>query len=237
MTIYSFQFMNHRPEDFGNYIRTKTHNIGFPSRNKITAEIPFSNTKYDFSNIYGGQTYNERELEFVINVFDPNHWDQVTMHRIKTKLANWLESGKGKQPLVDEKLPGWHFMAEPETGLSIEDNYQSGELAVKFVAYPFMIRDTPVGDDVWDTFNFEHDVAQYTSFKVNGSKTVLLINSGITTSYPEIIADADMTIIIGNREYSIKAGTSTGIELPIGESSVLVKGTGNVSLVWHKEVI
>lgn len=237
MTIYSFQFMNHRPEDFGNYIRTKTHNIGFPSRKKITAEVPFSNSNYDFSSIYGGQTYNERELEFVINVFDPNHWDQVTMHRLKTELVNWLESGNGKQPLIDEKLPGWHFLAEPEASLSLEDKYQSGELKVTFVAYPFMIRNKPEGNDVWDTFEFEYDVAQYTSFKVNGSKVALLINSGITASYPEIIVDTDMKITIGNSEYSIKAGSSTGIELPVGENSVLVKGTGNISLVWHKEVI
>lgn len=237
MIFYSFFYLNHKPEDFNKYARVKSSDIGFPGRNKITAEIPFSNNKYDFSSIYGGQTYSERELEYVIHVFNPDDLTDQQMHQIKTKLANWLESGKGKQPLVDEKLPGWHFMAEPETALSLEDNYQSGELTVKFIAYPFMIRDSAEGDDVWDTFNFEYDVAQITSFKVDGSKTVLLINSGITTSYPEIIADADMTITIGNSEYSIKAGTSTGIELPIGEINVLVKGTGDVSLVWHKEVI
>lgn len=237
MTMYSFQFMNHKPEDFGNYIRTKTHNIGFPSRNKVTAEIPFSNTKYDFSNIYGGQTYSERELEYVINVFNPNQWDQVAMHQLKTELANWLESGKGKQPLLDEKLPGWHFMAEPETALSLEDNYQSGELTVKFIAYPFMIRDTAEGDDVWDTFNFEYDVAQITSFKVDGSKTVILINNSVTDSYPEITTDSDMTISIGSNEYEVKAGISNGLNMPTGENVVVIKGNGNISLMWHKEVI
>lgn len=235
--FYSFFYLNHKPEDFNKYSRVKSSNIGFPSRNKVTAEIPFSNTKYDFSNIYGGQTYSERELEYVIHVFNPDDLTDQQMHQLKTKLANWLESGKGKQPLVDEKLPGWHFLAEPETGLSLEDNYQSGELTVKFVAYPFMIRDTAEGDDVWDTFNFDYDVAQVTSFKVDGSKTVILINNGVTDSYPEITCDSDMKIIIGNSEYDLKSGISNGLNIPTGENTVVINGTGNISFLWHKEVI
>lgn len=237
MMFYSFFYLNHKPEDFNKYSRVKSSNIGFPSRNKVTAEIPFSNTKYDFSNIYGGQTYSERELEYVIHVFNPDDLTDQQMHQLKTKLANWLESGKGKQPLVDEKLPGWHFLAEPETGLSLEDNYQSGELTVKFVAYPFMIRDTAEGDDVWDTFNFDYDVAQVTSFKVDGSKTVILINNGVTDSYPEITCDSDMKIIIGNSEYDLKSGISNGLNIPTGENTVVINGTGNISFLWHKEVI
>lgn len=237
MTMYSFEYLNHKPEDFGTYLRTKTHNIGFPARKKVTAEVPFSNTKYDFSEIYGVQTYGERSLEYVINVLDPNMWNQVDMHALKTKLANWVESGRGKQPLTDEKLPGWHFLAEPESALALADNYQTGELTVSFVAYPFMIRDVPEGDDVWDTFNFEYDIAQYTSFKVTGSKSVLLINNGLNESYPEVTTDTDMVMSIGNNDYQIKAGVSNGITIPTGENTAIFTGTGNMSLMWHKEVI
>lgn len=237
MTYYSFEFLKKRPEDFGEYIRTKTHDIGFPARTKVTATIPFSNTTYDFSNLYGTQSYGERKVQYVINVFEPNHWNAESMHHIKSKLVNWLESGIGQQELYDDKVPGWHFLGEPQDALSLDDKYQSGELTVSFVCYPFMIRNKLQGDDIWDTFEFEVDVSQITTFDVVDSMTVILVNDGITTAYPKVTSDSEFTITVGANVYTVESGDTTGVQLPVGANYVAIAGKGHISFEWHKEVI
>ena len=49
-----------------------------------------------------------------------------------------------------------------------------------------MIRDKNYFDDVWDDFNFEADVAGYTQFEVDGTRTITLYNAGDTTVKPTI---------------------------------------------------
>lgn len=143
---------------------TGRREIGIPNKTKNIRRIPFSNVDYDFSLIYGEQVYENRELTYYFNI-GINGDSVIAMNNEKTKIVNWLMHSNGKQPLYDDAFPGWHFLAEVENSMSFQEDYYIGILEVTFTAYPFMIRDVSEGDDIWDTFNFEYDVAQILTAK------------------------------------------------------------------------
>lgn len=237
MTFYDFTFLGKRPTDFGSLLHVKTHDIGFPDKNKYVQSVANSNITFDFSAIYGSQTYGEREVKYVINVLNGRDYDAEAMHGLKTRVINWVLSANSKQPLYDDKLPDYHFLAEVQGGNAIADNFRSGELTITFTCYPFMIKNRAEGDDDWDSFDFENGIAQDVEFDVNGVKEIYLINDGITEAYPEITASAKMTITINGVSYQIVAGRNTGIVLPIGENPITISGKGHINFDWHKEVI
>lgn len=138
---------------------TGEKSIGIPNKQKRIRRATSSNIDYDFSFIYGEQIYTNRQLTYYFNI-GVKSYDISVMNNEKTRIINWLMNSKGKQPLYDDDIPGWHFMAEVEGEMSFEEYESIGVLAVTFTAYPFMIRNVNEGDDIWDTFNFEYDVAQ-----------------------------------------------------------------------------
>lgn len=235
--FYEFEFDGKRPSDFGRWIKVKTHDISYPSKTKITATVPFSSTVYDFSAVGGDQAYDTRKVTFVINVLKPDGLDPVSMHSASTALVNWLSRPVGEIELRDDKLPGWHFLGEVQSAPSLADAVRTGEMTVEFECYPFMIRDTAAGDDRWNDFAFDTDVAQVTEFDVDGEARVILINNGAQAVSPIITADAEMTVEIVGVEYKLQAGVNEGLPLPIGENWLLISGTGHISFDWHQEVI
>ena len=62
--MYGISYNNkHSFNDLGLTV-LNTRVIETPSKIKITETIPFSNITYDFSNLYGGNCYTERQLEY-----------------------------------------------------------------------------------------------------------------------------------------------------------------------------
>lgn len=223
----------HSWSDFGLTIRSK--NIGNPSKRKITEQVPFSNTVVDFSEIYGAQVYGERELTYTFNLYAST---KMEMNIRKIEVINWIMEGQ-KEPLVDDAIPGFFFMAEAQAAPDFSENGPRGELTVRFTAYPFKISEFEEGNDIWDVFNFLLDMAQITEFNVSGTAAVTLWNNGATDVTPTIVASAPFTITMGGKSYSIPIGTtySHQFQLPIGENRLTLSGTGSISFYFKKELI
>lgn len=234
---YDFVFQDKRPTDFDKYIRVASRDIDFPEKTKIIASVPFSNQVYDFSTMYGDQAYSERKVKYVLNVIDPSNFTAQRMQALKTKLINWLMKPNRKVPLYDDTITGYHFLGEVQSENSIEDNFRYGELTITFTCYPFMIKDLAEGNDIWDDFNFETDVAQNVEYDITGSKTITLINVGIQTAYPSVTCSSNMTISVGGTVYQLKAGVSTGLPLAVDANTLTIAGNGHIKLDWHREVI
>lgn len=139
--------------------------IGQPDKNKITYRPPHSNNIIDFSEIYGEQTYGPRKITYKFNIADRAIRTKSEMNMVKTKLVNWLTPLVGQHPLYDDHYPDWYFLAEVEDGMSFKEDWRYGYLSVTFTCYSHMIGRRLEGDDIWDTFNFEHDVFQDVEFK------------------------------------------------------------------------
>lgn len=237
--MYGFMFNGkHTHDDFGITIADK--DVGYPDKKKIKVAVPFSNVEYDFSELYGEQTYTERKLKFVLNVLD-KHAVSTTqrINMIETSLSNWLLNTSGKVKLYDDSMPNYYYLAEVEGGLDFNELKNHGTLTVEFTAYPFIISEIEEGNDLWDPFNFELDVAQITEFNVNGTLDVVLYNVGTTGLSPRIESSASMEIIKDGTTYNVSSGTSQSedFKLNTGENNLTINGNGTIEFKFYKELI
>lgn len=231
----------HSYRDLG--LTISERNIGYPSKIKRQERIPFSNKLYDFSQLYGGQEYDERQLTYTFNLEHLRSGvfkEKYTFNNfVETEVVNWLMSTNDKSVLKDDTLPGYYFKAEVVGNPLNTYRIVGGELIVEFTAYPFKISELEEGHDIWDEFNFLLDYAQITDFDIKGSETITLYNPGATIVKPTIKTTAPFTIIKNGRTYNIPAGTSDSYDFMLnkGETRMTVKGTGSISFLFRKEMI
>lgn len=235
--LYSFEFLSLKPEQLNPMFLVDTREIGYPKRNTVTASVPYSSEEYDFSEIDGNASWSNRTVKYVIHVLNIGKLTPIAMHNCATQLVNWLTNSHGRQPLWDDTLPGYHFLGEVRDAPSLADAVETGEITVTFDCYAFMIRDQPEGNDRWNDFSFDTDVAQDTDFDVDGSARIILINDGAQSASPKVTADAPMTVTIGSVEYTLNEGVNEGLSLPTGTNWLTITGSGHISFEWYQEVI
>jgi len=234
--VYGIKFNGYHSYTDKGLIMAPGKKIGRPSKEKIKIKVPFSNVEYDFSELYGSQTYTNRELTYPFNLLGKTK-EEMSMEA--TSIINWLMNSRGKQTLWDDAIPGYHFLAEVENETDFKENWADGVITVKFTAYPFMICDYAEGTDIWDEFNFITDMVQDSSFIVNDSLETTIYNLGATDIKPTIITNADMTIVMNNKTYTIPTGTTKSYDFIFkpGENNLTITGNGTISFVFYKELI
>lgn len=227
-----FKVNGKHTNDFGLILLERS--ISPPAKKKIKETVPFMNGSYDFSELYGEHCYDERTITYKFDVSD------IANQRLEYKifdLQSWLLS-EGEVKLYDDDFIGTYFKAEciDVTGKT-EDWF--GEVTFKFTAYPFRFSENNEGSDIWDTFNFETDVAQEVKYIVSGSKEITLYNNGFIKAYPTIICDNNMQLIKDNITYNISSGVSKGYNFALkkGENKITINGTGSIEFIFKKEVI
>ena len=221
---YSFTYLGKRPEDFDEYAKLFTHNIGYPKKVKLLKDVPFSNVDYDFSTIYGEQTYENRQVKYVINAVHKDTIENIGMHAVANEIINWVMSSDTMKPLFDDQDPEYHFLGEVREAAELTDSFDFGAVSIVFDCYPYRIKNLAEGNDIWDDFNFDEDIAQNVKYDVKGERTVRVIN---------ISAHAV--------EYKVKTTggvTYTGPKLmEKGNNQFVFNGTGTAEIVWYREVL
>lgn len=225
----------HSYRDLGLYISER--NIGYPSKIKNQERVPYSNTVYDFSGIYGGQEYEERTLQYTFEIAYREKSNDYYIY--ETQAVNWLMSIDKKVELKDDLVPGYYFLAEIVDGPGSDFKWVGGSLSVTFTAYPFKIGNLYEGNDIWDEFNFLLDYAQITEFEVNGTKDVTLYNNGASVVKPTILASDDMQIKKDGITYNIPSGESDSYDfvLPHLENRLTIIGSGRIQFLYRKELL
>lgn len=224
----------HSYMDFGLYIVAKS--ISPPSKKKIKVDIPFMNSKYDFSTVgsNGEIVYNHREI--TINFF----YEALNRQQLYVKYSSILEwlQDVGQSKLIFDDIPDYYFLAEIEETSTFEEFVNHGYLTVVFVCEPFKYGINEEGDNIWDTFNFETDYLQDTEFYVSGTKTVTIYNPGRLVM-PIINADNNMSIEYNSKTYSISKGDNKlyGLRLSKGANKINIKGTGYIKFKFRKQVL
>lgn len=215
-----------------------SRDIGIARKQKNLITLPFSNEQLDFSELYGSQAYEPRSLTYEFSIMNRQQLNPQYVHTAKTKLLNWLSTTQGKVRLEDDAIPGYYFLAEFDEGGSFQDDWKAGVLTANFTAYPFMIGTLPEGNDIWDEFNFDLDVAQQVRFDVNGSLLINLLNVGTPDVTPEIITSTAMTLLKGNVTLEVPAGRnrSDDFTLSTGDNQITITGTGTIEFVYYKEM-
>lgn len=225
----------HSYYDFGLIMIDRT--IETPSKNKIKVNIPYTNGYYDFSNLYGEATYEERKLTYKFRLKGSNI---KSVNNKYTNILKWLTDGK-QEPLFDDLFKGYYFLAECEGDVNFKEldtNKKFATIEVTFNAYPFKISTMQDGHDTWDDFNFELDMVQDTKFIVNGTQSVKLYNNGSIAINPTIVCSSDMQIKKGSNIYNFKQGTSKSIfKLDKGLNDLIIIGNGTIEFKWYKELL
>lgn len=223
----------HSYNDFGLKILRREFNP--PSKKKIKEILPFMNGSYDFSLLYGEDVYEERSIKYV---FDFRYKDKIDFFNKKTAITDWLLNSS-KEPLHDDLIPGYYFIAECEDSIVFSEGYIDCEVTVTFKAYPFKVSILQDGHDIWDEFNFELDMVQSTKFEIENIKNIQLYNNGAIGINPTVICSSNMEIIKGNTAYKFNAGESKSwsFKLDKGLNNLIIKGTGTIEFKWYKEVL
>ena len=219
-------------DDFGLTVRDTTTET--KKKNKTLVKIPFMNGSYDFSSLYGGQTYEEEMRTYEFNLIAKDKYDLEIQ---KIKISDWLLDGEQVE-IYDDLLVGYHRLAEC-VDLSFEESHNYAKVIANFRAYPFKIRDEYEGDDVWDTFNFESDVAQDVKFTVESFKREVLINNGSNVVTPVVVCSAPMTVTLNNKTFKFLKGESKDyrFRLKKGDNSLKIEGKGTIEFKFRKEVL
>lgn len=231
--MYGIRYNNKYSCDLG--LQVLERNISTPSKKKVTEEIPFSNIIYDFSFLYGSQIYEQRKLEYTFFV---NELFKDKLEAIRMVVENWLYSSKSKTKLEDDTVRGYYFLAEC-ISIDFEDLKTYGKIQATFEAYPFRLKNELEGAVLWDSFCFLTDTLQPTSFFIDTSKEIELVNNSIIEIAPEVVADADFKIYKDSSIFYIQKGTSQSedFKLQIGINKLTIVGTGNISFNFRTEVI
>ena len=221
---YSFMYLGKRPEDFNEYAKVFTHEIGYPKKVKLLRGVPFSNVEYDFSTIYGEQTYENRLVKYTINIVHKGSIENIGMHSVANQIIDWVMSSDTMKPLFDEQDPDYHFLGEVRDEPALTDSFKFGKLSVTFDCYPYRIKNVAEGNDIWDDFNFDEDIAQNVKYNIEGSRSVNVINISAHAVEYKVKTTGDVTY--------------TGPKLmEKGSNQFVFNGNGTAEIVWYREVL
>lgn len=222
----------HSFRDYGLIIKSKY--ISIPGKQKITERVPFSNCNYDFSRIYGEEIFEDREIKYVFNLICES---KDELYSKGQEVMQWLYTN-GNFKLYDDDIKGYYFLAEC-LSLDYKELSTFWEITVNFKAYPYKIGLYNEGDIPWDDFNFETDYLQETSFYINGSKEIKIINASSKKITPEIVCDSDFILNKDEITYHFKSGRTKDwrFKLEKNINIITIVGKGNISFIFRKEVI
>jgi predicted phage tail component-like protein len=232
-TLRGFTFNDkHNYKDMG--VVMESRSIQSPSKKKIKDSVPFMNGSYDFSTVgtNGEIVYNEREITVVIAMPEVS---KEMLQIVYSRILEWI-ADSGKCKLVFDDIIDYYFMAEVEDTSSFEEVMAFGKLTVKFTADPFKTSVDNVGDDIWDTFNFEEDWVQDVEFDVSGTKNIQIYNPGRLTR-PTINCSTSMTAMINGYTANLAYGDNKNwlFKLKNGVNDITINGTGHIKFIFRKE--
>ena len=125
-------------DEYGASVALRT--IKAPAKKEIKETVPFSNQAYDFSAINGEVYWEERELEFVLELTADT---PEGLERKKSRLANWLMNVQAARIFDPHDLD--HYFLGTYSDMTFEDD-ESVEYTVctvVFKAYPYKIAVKP----------------------------------------------------------------------------------------------
>lgn len=218
-------------------LKTKSIEVSYPTPKVIKESVPFQNGEYDFTELYGETTYENRSIKVTFQYDGFKAATRTRLNSFYTKVINWLYNSGENELIIDYEIGV--FKGRVVNVSSIEILSGLGEITVEFDCYPFRTFKYTEGDIPWDDFNFELDCFQETKFDVIGSKTINMINTGSRRITPTVICSGSFNIVKDSITYKFNPGTTTDWRflLDKGSNNLILNGTGNIEFVFRKEIL
>ena len=198
--------------------------IGKPKKKEIKETVPHSNITYDFSAINGEIYWEERELQYILEL------DAETPEELedfKIDLSNWLMN-VFEEDLFDPFIEDYHFKATFEDIDFDDSEVEKTTATVKFTAYPYMLAN-------------EEKIYSVT-VPADEALTLTVKNNSRHRITPTLIIDAaSVNFDFGGSSYAISEGetTDSSLMLPVGESDFIIQPNevgGNLTIKFTEEV-
>lgn len=211
--------------------------IGYPEKNLISVSVPFMQGNYDFSSIYGDDSYSNRQIKVKFALKAPYNRSRTSLNTQYDKVVDWLFSSDVSMLKIDYVE---YWFKGKVISISPKNKFLNTEaIEVTFDCYPFRTPELYEGHDIWDKFNFELDVSQCVKFDIKGSEEILLTNVGAIGVTPTVICDANFEVIYNAVTYNFTAGVTKDyrFKLKKGDNKITAVGNGNIRFEFKKEVI
>ena len=205
-------------------------------KKKIKETVPFMNGYYDFSTIgsNGEIMYEEREIDITFGI---PAWNKEELQHMYSKILEWCVD-ISKSQLIFDSMPDYYFEGEVIDSSTLEETMAYGKLQLKFTCEPFKKSVSYVGECLWDTFNFEEDYMEDSSFVISGSGTVGIHNPGRRVR-PVINCSASATITHNGKTYNLVRGNNEiyGFYFTNGFNQMTIQTSGTISFKFRKETL
>lgn len=195
-------------DDFEASVRDRV--IKEPAKKEIKDTVPYSNLTYDFSAINGEVYWEERELEYNLEIMANSPEE---MEEKKRALKSWLMNVM-QEELHDPFIKDYHFIATFKD-ISFDDSeFEKTTGTVIFTAYPYMIA----------------NAKQIYEFNIPASTEISaeIANNSSHRITPTFTSNVPYTLTIGERSISLSAGEikDSSLMLATGLNEIKLQGSG-----------
>lgn len=230
-----FKFNDFSSQDFN--LGILDVKIGAPKPNIIEINIPYHNGSYDYSTVATGglMTYSNRHIIIDINYISKT---KEEMYNLYNKIATSLLGNSSN--LEFNYMPGGSFKGRCIQISELSSFISYGKLTITFDCEPFFNKGE-FGNYIWDTFNFEKDIAEVKSFTVNTGQLLEIYNEGIIVS-PTILASNQVVILVNNTAFTLEKGINNiwGLNLKTGYNEISIVYTAedtDLVLTFEKNLV
>ena len=237
MRVYNkgqFKFNNKKSFDyFGLNILSVTINL--PSINEYKASVPYCNGEYDFSSLYGVNTYSNRSIIIVAEIADKT-LTRTHLNTLFEPILKWLFCGEAR---LDIDFEYGYFLGKVINVSSTEIFNYTGRIEIEFSCYPYRKFDFNQGEILWDNFCFPTDYLIKTKYNVDGVKEINLYNTGSTKVTPVIITNSRFEIDYKDTIYNLEPGKYEDniFVLEPNDNKMFLRGKGQIEFIYSKEVL
>lgn len=183
-------------------------------KKEIKESVPFSNVTYDFSKIDGELYWEEKELEYILEITasDPEELS-IKIQAFKSWVMNVVAEN-----LYDPYILDYHFVATFADISVDETEVEKATISVSFTAYPYMISNIP------KVYSYE--------LTAGVEQTVSVNNPSSHRITPTFDASVPFTVKVGTEAFSVPSGETTDeyFKLEAGDNILKLKSTANGSL-------
>ena len=198
--------------------------IGKPKKKIIKETVPHSNITYDFSKINGEIYWEERELEYILELEADTPEE---LEELKIPLCGWLMNVI-EEDLYDPFIDDYHFRATYEDINFDDSEVLKTTVTVKFKAYPYMLSNKE------KVYSF--------AIPTDEALTATITNSSSHRITPTFIVEsASVNFEFAGSSYVISEGetTDSSIMFSAGDSVLVIQANevgGNLTIKFTEEV-
>lgn len=217
----------HSYRDFGMILTSKE--IGIPSIKENKVSVNGMDGVVDLSeSLTGYVNYENRKLSFTFTVIDRKELWLNILSSVSMQLH-----GKTMKVVFDDDKD--FFYQGRVLVNKFKSNKAHSEIVIDVDAEPFKYRrEQSTGQWLWDSFNFRTGIAQITSYVVEETLDVAIVNTRANVC-PEFVSTAQMEIIFDGETYTMQAGTKKFYDIVFTEgfNNITFRGTGAVDVVFR----